>query len=159
MQEVPLSRLGRSGNHSAAKLFCGRTPISESGKVRGRYILPGGRSGPEKNKADGATPDAHDWSIPMAKRATNDDREPKGTTSKRQILKVVGGTPTPKGMSISLDSDVETHIGGRLRAMYDTVLREPVPDRFLDLLRELDTKVPATPDEVVLPARPKRDDR
>ena len=105
-------------------------------------------------------PDAHDWSFPMAKRATNDDREPKGPTSKRQILKVVGGTPTPKRMSMSLDSDVETHIGGRLRAMYDSVLREPVPDRFLDLLRELDTKVPASPEEAALPARqPKRDDR
>src|SRR5271154_320643 len=53
-----------------------------------------------KNRADGAKPDAHDWSFPMAKRATNDDREPKGPTSKRQILKVVGGTPTPKRMSM-----------------------------------------------------------
>jgi len=68
--------------------------------------------------ADGGLPEAHDWSNPMAKRASKRDLEAKGPN-----LKVVGGTPTPKPMSISLDSDVETHIGGRLRAMYDSVLR------------------------------------
>jgi hypothetical protein len=92
--------------------------------------------------ADGGLPEAHDWSDPMAKRAPKSDLEAKGP-----ILKVVGGTPTPKPMSISLDSDVETHIGGRLRAMYDSVLREPVPDRFLDLLRQLDSKMGGTPDD------------
>lgn len=86
--------------------------------------------------ADGGTPDAHDWSFPMAKRATTGDREPKAPA-----LKVVGGSPSPQSMSLSLDGDVEAHIGGRLRAMYDSVLREPVPDRFLDLLRQLDTKM------------------
>lgn len=86
--------------------------------------------------ADGRLPDAHDWSVPMAKHAPKGDQEPKGPT-----LKVVGGTPSPKRMTISLDGDVQTHIGGRLRAMYDSVLREPVPDRFLDLLRQLDSKI------------------
>jgi len=99
--------------------------------------------------ADGGSPDAHDWSVSMAKRATNDDREPKGPT-----LKVVGGSPTPQSMS--LDGDVEAHIGGRLRAMYDSVLREPVPDRFLDLLRQLDTKMSAPPEST---DAPKRSDR
>lgn len=90
--------------------------------------------------ADGRLPDAHDWSFPMAKRATTGDRERKAPT-----LSVVGGTPTPARMSFGLDADVETHIGGRLRAMYDSVLREPVPDRFLDLLRQLDSKMSPQP--------------
>jgi len=89
--------------------------------------------------ADGGLPEAHDWSFPMAKRAPNGNLE-----TKTPALKVVGGTPTPQ--SISLDGDVEAHIGGRLRAMYDSVLREPVPDRFLDLLRQLDTKISAQSD-------------
>jgi hypothetical protein len=93
--------------------------------------------------ADGGSPDAHDWSFPMAKRATTGDREPTTPT-----LTVVGGTPTPQPMS--LDGDVEAHIGGRLRAMYDSVLREPVPDRFMDLLRQLDTKM-ATPADAPKP--------
>ncbi len=90
--------------------------------------------------ADGGLPEAHDWSFPMAKRAPNGDQE-----IKTPDLKVVGGTPNPQSMS--LDGDVEAHIGGRLRAMYDSVLREPVPDRFLDLLRQLDTKMSAPSDE------------
>jgi hypothetical protein len=96
--------------------------------------------------ADGGSPDAHDWSVPMAKRATNGDREPKAPT-----LKVVGGSPTPQSMS--LDGDVEAHIGSRLRAMYDSVLREPVPDRFMDLLRQLDTKMGALPEATDDPER------
>lgn len=101
--------------------------------------------------ADGRLPDAHDWSVPMAKRASNGDRESKGPG-----LKVVGGTPAPQ--NISLDGDVEAHIGGRLRAMYDSVLREPVPDRFLDLLRQLDTKMTAQSEQPAA-AKPKGEDR
>ena len=85
----------------------------------------------------------------MAKRATNGDRE-----SKAPALKVVGGSPTPQ--NISLDGDVEAHIGGRLRAMYDSVLREPVPDRFMDLLRQLDTKMSAPAESTDAPKRKDR---
>jgi hypothetical protein len=101
--------------------------------------------------ADGGSPDAHDWSFPMAKRATNGDREPNAPT-----LKVVGGSPTPQPMSLSLDGDVEAHIGGRLRAMYDSVLREPVPDRFMDLLRQLDSKTDNQPESTDMRKRKDR---
>lgn len=37
------------------------------------------------------------------------------------------------------DSSVERAIGSRLRAYYDEVAREPVPDRFVELLKQLDT--------------------
>ena len=59
------------------------------------------------------------------------------------MLSVVGGTPNPQRMSLSLDADVESQIGTRLRAMYDSVLREPLPTRFLDLLHQLDNKISA----------------
>ena len=36
------------------------------------------------------------------------------------------------------DSSVERAIGSRLRAYYDEVAREPVPDRFVELLKQLD---------------------
>jgi hypothetical protein len=58
---------------------------------------------------------------------------------------------------MSLDGDVEAHIGGRLRAMYDSVLREPVPDRFLDLLRQLDTKITTETDDRPSPKQQKGD--
>lgn len=35
---------------------------------------------------------------------------------------------------------VQDHIGQELRAMYDEVLQQPIPDRFLDLLKALDEK-------------------
>jgi hypothetical protein len=38
----------------------------------------------------------------------------------------------------NLDSAVEKAIGNRLRAYYDEKAREPVPDRFVELLRKLD---------------------
>ena len=36
--------------------------------------------------------------------------------------------------------DVQAHIGDRLKALYDDVLSEPVPDRFLDLLSQLERR-------------------
>ena len=33
---------------------------------------------------------------------------------------------------------VQDHIGRQLRAVYDDVLNQPVPDRLLELLEELD---------------------
>lgn len=42
------------------------------------------------------------------------------------------------GRRKSTDDEVHSHIGGRLKAYYDQVLTQPVPDRFEDLLRQLD---------------------
>jgi len=38
----------------------------------------------------------------------------------------------------ALGSDIQAKIGQHLRAMYDDVVRQGVPDRFLDLLAKLD---------------------
>ena len=51
--------------------------------------------------------------------------------------------PTPwarKGMLLEepgLDRGIQDHIGAKLRAMYDELRGQPVPDRFLDLLGDL----------------------
>ena len=37
-----------------------------------------------------------------------------------------------------LNSEVQSRIGHQLRAMYDDVVRQGVPDRFADLIRQLD---------------------
>jgi hypothetical protein len=37
-----------------------------------------------------------------------------------------------------LDRGIQTRIGQQLRAMYDDVVKEGVPDRFADLLKRLD---------------------
>jgi hypothetical protein len=41
-----------------------------------------------------------------------------------------------------LDSGSQKRIGDQLRAMYDELMQQPVPDRFKDLLDQLD-KAPA----------------
>ena len=45
---------------------------------------------------------------------------------------------TKTGARTRNDGSVERAIGSRLRAYYDEVAREPVPDRFVDLLKRLD---------------------
>ncbi|WP_425514896.1 NepR family anti-sigma factor [Ancylobacter lacus] len=39
-----------------------------------------------------------------------------------------------------MSRDVQSKIGQHLRAMYDDVVRQGVPDRFLDLLSQLDER-------------------
>ena|SRR5271154_5118354 len=38
--------------------------------------------------------------------------------------------------------EIIDQIGQRLRAVYNNVLQQPIPDRFHDLLRELETRTP-----------------
>jgi len=46
-----------------------------------------------------------------------------------------------------LGRDVQSKIGQQLRAMYDNVLSEGVPDRFNDMLRQLDERKEADQDK------------
>ncbi len=46
-----------------------------------------------------------------------------------------GGPDTHGG-----SDDVQSHIGRQLRSLYDAVVKQPVPDRFVELLAKLDEK-------------------
>lgn len=46
--------------------------------------------------------------------------------------------PGKKNKAPALPTDVQVKIGEKLKAIYDDVVRQPVPDRFLDLLNKLD---------------------
>jgi Anti-sigma factor NepR len=39
-----------------------------------------------------------------------------------------------------LDSRLQAQIGHKLKAMYDELAKEPIPDKFLELLRKLEGK-------------------
>ncbi len=39
---------------------------------------------------------------------------------------------------LGMDGETRKHIGRMLKATYDEVAREPVPDKFLDLLKQLE---------------------
>ena len=45
-----------------------------------------------------------------------------------------------QGSEVKLDTDLQAHIGRQLRAVYDEVVNEPVPDKFIRLLEELERK-------------------
>jgi hypothetical protein len=46
--------------------------------------------------------------------------------------------PPEAGQPAALNPDLQAHIGRQLRLVYDEVANEPVPDRFLKLLKELE---------------------
>jgi hypothetical protein len=50
------------------------------------------------------------------------------------------------GKQGGLNAEIQSRIGHQLRAMYDDVVRQGVPERFADLIRKLD--VPATSPQV-----------
>jgi len=49
-------------------------------------------------------------------------------------------TSKPGKTDARLGRDVQTKIGQQLRAMYDEVVSEGVPDRFTELLRKLEKR-------------------
>lgn len=44
----------------------------------------------------------------------------------------------PLAQVLPFESQVQGHIGRQLRALYDDVLSQPIPERFLELLKTLD---------------------
>jgi hypothetical protein len=48
------------------------------------------------------------------------------------------------GKQGGLNAEIQSRIGHQLRAMYDDVVRQGVPERFADLIRKLDVP-PASP--------------
>lgn len=79
-------------------------------------------------------------------------REPSGATAERPDESVApvttagAGPVAPKPAVVdaageadaSLDPALLAHIGRELRGLYDEIVEQPVPDRFLRLLEELD---------------------
>jgi hypothetical protein len=58
-----------------------------------------------------------------------------------QIMKDVksqAGKNAAPGKQGGLNAEIQSRIGHQLRAMYDDVVRQGVPDRFADLIRKLD---------------------
>ena len=47
--------------------------------------------------------------------------------------------------SSSLSDHAQARIGSTLRSLYDSIVQQPVPDRFRDLIERLDAKEPKSP--------------
>ena len=63
------------------------------------------------------------------------DKKPKKEQPKRQQ----GGD---QGNGKGLDGEAQKHIGRMLKATYEQIAHEPVPDKFLDLLKQLEASEP-----------------
>jgi hypothetical protein len=53
-------------------------------------------------------------------------------------IKSQAGRIAAPGKQGGLNAEIQSRIGHQLRAMYDDVVRQGVPDRFADLIRKLD---------------------
>ena len=49
---------------------------------------------------------------------------------------------TASGKQGGLNAEIQSRIGHQLRAMYDDIVRQGVPDRFAELVRKLDVPKP-----------------
>jgi hypothetical protein len=58
--------------------------------------------------------------------------------AKRRTVK---RTDRASGSHTVLNRDIQSKIGDQLRALHDNIVKEGVPDRFLDLLSRLDKPV------------------
>jgi len=56
--------------------------------------------------------------------------------------KSLAGRTAAAGKPGGLNPEIQARIGHQLRAMYDDVVRQGVPDRFAELIRKLDVEKP-----------------
>jgi hypothetical protein len=69
-------------------------------------------------------------------------KKPAGSKKLHQAAEGSGESRTPQEdmseRSQGLSPTLQGHIGRQLRAVFDEVAREPVPERFLQLLKDLE---------------------
>ena len=59
----------------------------------------------------------------------------------KEVKSQAGKTAGP-GKQGGLNAEIQSRIGHQLRAMYDDIVRQGVPDRFAELIRKLDVPKP-----------------
>lgn len=69
-------------------------------------------------------------------------RRQTGTGMSQHVDTMSDGSGRAPGETFG--GDVQSHIGRQLRAIYDGVVAQPVPDRFLELLNELERRSAGT---------------
>jgi hypothetical protein len=72
----------------------------------------------------------------------------KGVERRTDAMRASTEPPAADGASKGRDQNtsrmkpqVQEHIGRQLRAVYDDVLKQPLPDRFRELMEKLDQKM------------------
>lgn len=75
------------------------------------------------------------------KKNTSPEQAPAdaGETSTAGVASSDQGTAGTAARPLA-GADVQAYIGRQLRAVYDDVARQPVPDRFVELMKQLETR-------------------
>jgi len=84
-------------------------------------------------------------------KTDNHMRDPKSVSGGAGSEMRDAGTQKSRGLDVRFTSGADANVGRRLKEMYDGLVSEPVPDRFLDLLSQLERaeKPTAAADEAV----------
>jgi hypothetical protein len=70
------------------------------------------------------------------------DRRGQGGPPKKKGEKMQAATVSrPETAAPQIDSRIQHEIGKHLRAHYDDIVNEPVPDKFMELLAKLEQSV------------------
>jgi Anti-sigma factor NepR len=79
----------------------------------------------------------NEWPLPVREEGAETypmaDKKPRGGAPKKP-------SKTAPKTSAAGYAGMEKHIGSQLKALYDDMVAEPIPDRLLDLLNRLDDK-------------------
>ena len=69
-------------------------------------------------------------------------RKPGGSPKKKgEKMQAGTGLDPSAGAGPTVDSRIQNEIGKHLRAHYDDLVNEPVPDKFMELLEKLEQSV------------------
>lgn len=74
------------------------------------------------------------------RRHTSEEQVKKSGTSKMDAIATQTDEMGPNADEPRLSEDVQNRIGEQLRALYDQIVEEPVPDHLLKLLKRLEAK-------------------
>ena len=99
-------------------------------------------------KAKGSSTSANDGRAgePQTNLPLESGREHKNPA--HPVLAEHGGTSVVDpglgmGLVLPFESEVQGHIGRQLRTLYDEMLQQPIPERFFELLNQLDERSPS----------------
>jgi hypothetical protein len=71
--------------------------------------------------------------------------KPQGLNTRGSVEQVMKDVKSPVSKNTTpgkggLNAEIQSRIGHQLRAMYDDVVRQGVPERFAELIRKLDVR-------------------
>jgi hypothetical protein len=84
-----------------------------------------------------ALADSHAWRLKAMSDETKGEHGRKKDPTVRHKASSEPRAPRPKA---PMSEPIQHLIGSQLRAAYDEVVQQPVPDKFLELLKELEAK-------------------